>query len=507
MSTQLRPLLALVAVAAAGGALGGYFGLRAAGFGAGSGSTAAPSARMGAAMAYDAARETVVLFGGEGSRGALADTWTWDGSGWTLHHPATSPPARAGALMAYDPASRDLVLVGGANYPNSVAGIACAEPGIALPQPAPVLGPGSTPALSPPTTIAPVPSRPTKPAAPVPPSRCPKPTPQAGVGPLQDTWRWDGGNWHHAGAAPTTVARGLAQLVTEPARSTVLLVTASFVRPELGRACPLVASADTAIACPPIAVQPAYAAYTLGASGWKRVAAPPALAGEGFGLAGAALAVDPVRHRAVLFQGQPQVISICGQVPSVPETLLPQPTAGGAVTGKAGVAPGALPCRLPEGGADLKQAECCTGRVLVWTGAKWEGAGQFRSGPAIAPAAALVGDEATHAIVYVEEQAGVTWAWTGKWTRLHPVRHPDAGGAAVVYDAKRAQVVLFGGTGQTWTWDGTEWTRRAGGSTAAPSPSAEPTAVPLPAAPSVVTSPPAQPQSSGWQPEPYESSS
>ena len=51
------------------------------------------------------------------------------------------------------------------------------------------------------------------------------------------------------------------------------------------------------------------------------------------------------------------------------------------MTGKAGVAPGALPCRLPEGGADLKQAECCTGRVLVWTGAKWEGAGQFRSGP------------------------------------------------------------------------------------------------------------------------------
>src|SRR5438093_2082659 len=195
--------------------------------------------------------------------------------------------------MAYDPASRDVVLVGGANYPNSVAGIACAEPGIAVPQPAPALGPGSTPALLPQTTIAPVPSRPTKPAAPVPPSRCPKPTPQAGIGPLQDTWRWDGGNWHRAGAAPTTVARGLAQLVTEPARSTVLLVTASFVRPELGRACPLVAPADSAITCPPIAVQPAYAAYTLAGSGWKRVAAPPAPAGEGFGLAGASLAVDP----------------------------------------------------------------------------------------------------------------------------------------------------------------------------------------------------------------------
>lgn len=79
----------------------------------------APSARVGALLAYDAADETLVLFGGleisADQATGLVDTWTFDGSTWTQQHPATSPSSRIGPSMAYDAAARELVLFGGAS--------------------------------------------------------------------------------------------------------------------------------------------------------------------------------------------------------------------------------------------------------------------------------------------------------------------------------------------------------------------------------------------------------
>ena len=74
-----------------------------------------PPARNGAAMAYDAATGTVVLFGGGSGVTDLGDTWSWDGTGWTQLSPATSPPARQNASMAYDPATGAMALFGGKN--------------------------------------------------------------------------------------------------------------------------------------------------------------------------------------------------------------------------------------------------------------------------------------------------------------------------------------------------------------------------------------------------------
>jgi hypothetical protein len=80
--------------------------------------TNAPSARQGAAMAYDADSQEMVLFGGSTQQGAiLGDTWTWDGEDWTLEHPATSPAPRTSADMAFDQSTGQLILVGG--QPNS----------------------------------------------------------------------------------------------------------------------------------------------------------------------------------------------------------------------------------------------------------------------------------------------------------------------------------------------------------------------------------------------------
>jgi hypothetical protein len=74
-------------------------------------STTGPSARYWHAMAYDSARQRVVLFGG-GSNGSLRDTWEWDGATW-IQVPTTGPSARYSHAMAYDSARGRVVLFGG----------------------------------------------------------------------------------------------------------------------------------------------------------------------------------------------------------------------------------------------------------------------------------------------------------------------------------------------------------------------------------------------------------
>ena len=76
--------------------------------------------RWGATMAYDAKRDQIVLFGGCGQGGVLplcagplADTWIWQNHTWSHATPVTSPPARANAAMAYDAARERVVLYGG----------------------------------------------------------------------------------------------------------------------------------------------------------------------------------------------------------------------------------------------------------------------------------------------------------------------------------------------------------------------------------------------------------
>jgi hypothetical protein len=83
-----------------------------------------PANRSSAAMAYDPATHQIVMFGGvqyglQHSGFFVAhDTWTWDGTTWTQHTPASSPPPTSGASMAFDPAIGKLVLFGGVNASN-----------------------------------------------------------------------------------------------------------------------------------------------------------------------------------------------------------------------------------------------------------------------------------------------------------------------------------------------------------------------------------------------------
>ena len=72
-----------------------------------------PSARAGHAMAFDAARHRVVLFGGDSLGSAfLADTWAWDGQFWTQEQDI-GPSARTGHQLAFDSSRSRVVLFGG----------------------------------------------------------------------------------------------------------------------------------------------------------------------------------------------------------------------------------------------------------------------------------------------------------------------------------------------------------------------------------------------------------
>jgi hypothetical protein len=72
--------------------------------------SASPPARVApAGAAFDARRGVVVIFGGEaipsggGQPGALGDTWSWDGSTWTLRSGSTKPLPAPGAPSLISP--------------------------------------------------------------------------------------------------------------------------------------------------------------------------------------------------------------------------------------------------------------------------------------------------------------------------------------------------------------------------------------------------------------------
>ena len=80
-----------------------------------------PSARDGAAIVYDAARDETVLFGGVTSQPNYAtltfsdETWIWKNGAWTQRSPDTIPPARGYAAATFDGARGKVVLYGGAD--------------------------------------------------------------------------------------------------------------------------------------------------------------------------------------------------------------------------------------------------------------------------------------------------------------------------------------------------------------------------------------------------------
>jgi Kelch motif protein len=79
--------------------------------------TTVPTARSDFAMAYDARRERIVMFGGVNDYETLDDIWEYDGTSWQLRQPSRIPRARRGHIMAYDSVRARIVMMGGRSSP------------------------------------------------------------------------------------------------------------------------------------------------------------------------------------------------------------------------------------------------------------------------------------------------------------------------------------------------------------------------------------------------------
>lgn len=97
-----------------------------------------PGIRQNHALAFDSARNKVVLFGGYGGSalGYYSDAWGWDGESWTQLATA-GPGQRSSFSMAFDAGRGKVVLFGG-NSPTGVLGDTWEWNGSAWTQAAPV---------------------------------------------------------------------------------------------------------------------------------------------------------------------------------------------------------------------------------------------------------------------------------------------------------------------------------------------------------------------------------
>ncbi|MBK8974736.1 MAG: hypothetical protein IPM29_02310 [Planctomycetes bacterium] len=342
-----------------------------------------PPARVDHALAYDSARGRIVLFGGQGGSGRLSDTWEWDGTTWTQRTPTASPPARSGHALAYDSARSRIVLFGG---------------------------------------FAGQPSR------------------------LFDTWEWDGSTWTQRTPAASPPGRNGHALAYDSARSRTVLFGGFDYYSTSGT------FSDT---------------WEWDGSTWTqrtRAASPPARSGH-------ALAYDPIHRETVLFGGWARGTSF-GDTWAFDGTTWTRRT------------PVASP---PAREYHALAYDSARGRTLLFGGVgpasslsdtwEWDGNNWTERTPAASPPA-----RGNHALAYDSARGRTvlfggrksqgffsdTWEWDGNnWTLRTPVASPPArGDHALAYDSARGRTVLFGGRiGQgllsdTWEWDGTTWTLR-----------------------------------------------
>jgi hypothetical protein len=443
-----RALAGVGLVAVVGAGIGAYLGIHVV-QGAGAGAAVGqPAARTNAVMADDPATGTIVMFGGQGKSANLNDTWIWDGSSWSPAHPSTSPPALSGAQMAYDPITRDLVLVGGhletgaiSNGPiacssgssGSASGHSGSSTGVIAPSDA---QPAATPQPSgkPSTPVVVVPS-------------CPVPDIENTA-----TWLWNGSDWSKSAASTPSIGFGDATLATDPVSGRVTLLAAErfavpdapVVQPDI--ACPIPVpispNGKPVIAEPncPVFLPPAQSDWTWNGHAWIAHTLP-AKDDLPLGAIGSPIVDDPVSGKLAVFVSMPIAIPVdcTADAPCVP----------GAAMGDA----------------------CCSGTVSTWNGTTWQQTATFKRGPDLS-GGVVVADPAAHDdVAFTADRQ--TWLWTGHWEQEHPANTPTTvSGAAAAFDATTSEVVLFGGFGtadheqglfdQTWTWDGSNWSMRAG---------------------------------------------
>lgn len=170
-----------------------------------------PAHREGHCMAFDAARNVTLLFGGWNYQSVAwhTDTWTWNGTEWTLLQPGVAPQARAYAGMAYDAARQRIVMFGGLNSSNETLADTWEWNGAAWLQLAPLHAPVARAFFAMAYDAA----------------RANTVLFGGYVGPLglADTWTWNGTDWTQLAPAHSPSARMGAKMVDASARARCVL--------------------------------------------------------------------------------------------------------------------------------------------------------------------------------------------------------------------------------------------------------------------------------------------
>ena len=388
-----------------------------------------PSVRFGHGMAYDANRQRVVLFGGAGDTSVLADTWEWDGSAWIERTPATNPPAREYGALAYDDARGRTVLFGGfdgATYFGDTwewDGDDWVE---------------FAPATSPPGRtwhmLAFDAAR----------GRTVLFCGYNGTIAFNDTWEWDGSAWIETSPAVSPTPRVVAAMVFDRARSRTMLFGGYDGRLPLG---------DT---------------WEWDGTSWTEKTPQTRPQSRSTHAA----AYDDARRRTVLFGGY-------AGGPFLADTW---EWDGTVWTNKTPAA--SPPSRIFHSMA----YDRARGKTVLFGGFgrrgpvadtwEWDGTNWVQRTPATSPqprhSCTMVYDAARGRVVLFGGSNGFeyfsdTWEWDGNnWINVTPATGPSPRFRyAMTYDAARERVVLFGGAdatfvfADTWEWDGTSWTEKA----------------------------------------------
>lgn len=387
-----------------------------------------PNARTSAALAYDAARGRIVLFGGVDSGTVKNDTWEWNGTAWTnVTPPSGNPSIRYGAGMAYDASRRRIVLFGGRD-------------GSGLP-----------------TEYK------------------------------NDTWEWDGRVWTQVTPPTGNPSPRTTSLAYDAGRHRVVLFGGgksgasnlvfndtfewdgqAWANRTLGSGNPP-ASADSSLAYDPVRGNVVLFELPQGGATnqtwvWNGMTWANVTPGSGNPTPRFApvLAFDGAGGRVLLFGGSGASF--------FNDTWAWNGSAWSNVTPAAGNPSGRVFHALAYDSARRRVVLVGgggTGEPFEWDGAAWA-----MKTPVTAPPSARSG----HALAYDAKRARVvlfsgytgaasppdSWEWTGSsWANVTPATTKPAGRSsfASVYDAFNAHTMLFGGTStwDTWEWTGSAW--------------------------------------------------
>jgi cysteine-rich repeat protein len=410
-----------------------------------------PPARGGAGMVFDARRGVVVMFGGTLGTTWLADTWEWDGVAWTERTPASSPPPNSNPIIAYDPVRENVMLVDPPPYLWTWDGNSWQQsmlPSVT----GPVSGDGAL-AFDPTSgnmiLYEPVP---------------------------QLTWSWDGASWaaltpanSPAGRIGTRMTTGAGEILLYGGQvaSTIFADTWRWrngewteiqaptdAGPRVRHAMAFDGGAVALFGGESPTPQNDVCAY---AGSWSCFAAPlaPTVATLG-------MAYQPARGTAIALGGH--LVSDTWEWDGTawrrhPSGLLPARVEPAISTSRAGA--------IVFGGSTIPPA--LFDDTWEWTGAQWEERIPANRPAARAGASAAYDARRDRVVLYggslASSLASDTWEWDGTdWLARTPAHAPPGRWrAAMTYDAARGRIVLFGGSdgvgdlADTWEWDGTDW--------------------------------------------------